>query len=368
MMNIFEDDHIVMTLDAGGTNFVFSAMQAGKEIVTPVRLPSQAHDLKLCLTGIIDGFTHIKKQLPMSPAAISFAFPGVADYPNGIIGDLQNLPAFRGGVALGPMLEDIFHLPVFINNDGDLYAYGEAIGGYLPYVNHLLKKSGSMRRYKNLIGVTLGTGFGGGIVIDGRLLIGDNSGAAEVGSLSHKFHAHMNVEESVSIRGIRRVFAREAAIAFQDAPSPRIIFEIGTGKREGNQKAAVVAYRQMAVALGDALANIMTLVDGIAVIGGGIAEAHPLFLNTTIEEINSMYHNPAGDTYRRLSPVVFNLEDEHQCETFIEGDPRLICVPESTRQVNYDPLRRLCIGISKIGTSQAIALGACHFALSKMVS
>ena len=41
--------------------------------------------------------------LPRPPVAISFAFPGPADYPAGIIGDLANLPAFRGGVALGPM-------------------------------------------------------------------------------------------------------------------------------------------------------------------------------------------------------------------------------------------------------------------------
>jgi glucokinase len=49
----------------------------------------------------------------------------------GIIGDLENLPTFKGGVALGPMLEEIFNIPVFINNDGDLFAYGEAIAGLL---------------------------------------------------------------------------------------------------------------------------------------------------------------------------------------------------------------------------------------------
>ena len=65
-------------------------------------------------------------------------------------------------------------LTVFINNDGDLFAYGEAIAGFLPYVNCLLKKTGSPKRYKNLIGITLGTGSGGGIVCDGELFIRDN--------------------------------------------------------------------------------------------------------------------------------------------------------------------------------------------------
>ena len=112
--------------------------------------------------------------------AISFAFPGPADYPAGIIGDLPNLPAFRGGVALGPMLEAKFGLPVFINNDGDLFAYGEATAGFLPWVNDQLAQAGSPRRFENLVGVTLGTGFGGGIVRRGELLTGDNSMAAEI--------------------------------------------------------------------------------------------------------------------------------------------------------------------------------------------
>ncbi len=81
----------------------------------------------------------IRRQCHEPPVAISFAFPGPADYPAGIIGDLPNLPAFRGGVALGPMLEEKFGIPVFINNDGDLFVYGEAIAGFLPYVNGLLE-------------------------------------------------------------------------------------------------------------------------------------------------------------------------------------------------------------------------------------
>jgi len=140
-----------------------------------VRLPSNGQDLDLCLQTIQQGFEEVRSQLSEPAVAISFAFPGPADYPNGIIGDLGNLPAFRGGVALGPMLEEHFRLPVFINNDGDLFTYGEAIAGFLPYVNEKLAKAGSPKRFKNLFGITLGTGFGGGIVRDGHLYIGDNA-------------------------------------------------------------------------------------------------------------------------------------------------------------------------------------------------
>ncbi|MDR3628112.1 MAG: ROK family protein, partial [Ignavibacteriaceae bacterium] len=174
-MNYNSDERIVMTLDAGGTNFVFSAIQGCKQIVDEIRLDSNAHNLDLCMANLIEGFIRVRSVLPREPVAISFAFPGPADYPNGIIGDLPNLPAFRGGIALGPMLHKRFGLPVFINNDGDLYAYGEAIAGFLPAINSLLEKAGNTKRYNNLLGLTLGTGFGAGIVSKGELYLGDNS-------------------------------------------------------------------------------------------------------------------------------------------------------------------------------------------------
>src|SRR5579885_3472848 len=173
------DRRVVLTLDAGGTSLKFSAIQANRLILGPIPLPSEAHDLDRCLAQILSGFESIRKALPEPPVAISFAFPGPADYPAGIVANIGNLPPFRGGVALGPMLEDRFQLPVFLNNDGDLFAYGESIAGFLPYVNGLLESAGNPKRYRNLFGITIGTGLGGGIVCNGQLLAGDNSMAGE---------------------------------------------------------------------------------------------------------------------------------------------------------------------------------------------
>ena len=64
-------------------------------------LPTEGADLARCLANLVEGFTRVRALCPEPPVAISFAFPGPADYPAGIIGDLPNLPAFRGGVALG---------------------------------------------------------------------------------------------------------------------------------------------------------------------------------------------------------------------------------------------------------------------------
>jgi len=218
------DKRIVMTLDAGGTNFRFSAIRGDKAVTETVAMPSCGDQLDKCLANIVEGFTRIAAECPKPPVAISFAFPGPADYPSGIIGDLGNLPGFRGGVALGPMLERHFGIPVFINNDGDLFVYGEAIAGFLPYVNDLLKKAGSPKQYKNLFGVTMGTGFGGGIVRNGELFIGDNSMAGEVWLLRNKLDPQMNAEEGACIRAVRREYAAKTGMAFEQVPEPKLDF------------------------------------------------------------------------------------------------------------------------------------------------
>ncbi len=366
MPDYSKDPRIVMTLDAGGTNFRFTAVGAGKPVTETVAMPSNGDNLDRCLANIVEGFSRVKAQCPTPPVAISFAFPAPADYPEGIIGDLYNLPGFRGGVALGPMLEEKFGIPVFINNDGDLFVYGEAIAGFLPYVNGLLEQAGSPKRYKNLFGVTLGTGFGGGIVRDGELFLGDNSMAGEVWLLRNRLVPTMNAEEGASIRAVRRVFAEAAGIPFDQAPEPKAIYDIGTGKTPGNTEAAREAFRRLGVVVGDAMGNVLTLIDGLAVVGGGVSGAWPLFLPALVGELNSLYTNPAGKQYRRVASPVFNLEDPAQLDIFLKGDTREVTVPGSTRKVRYDPLQRLAVGMSRLGTSEAVAIGACAFALRRL--
>ena len=365
-MNLESDSRIVMTLDAGGTSFRFAATRGGKAITETVVLPSNGDDLEKCTGNLIEGFTQVKAACPEPPVAISFAFPGPADYPLGIIGDLPNLPAFRGGVALGPMLEEKFGIPVYINNDGDLFVYGEAIAGFLPYVNGLLEKAGSPKRFRNLFGVTLGTGFGGGIVRDGKLYVGDNSMAGEVWLLRNKLAPQMNAEEGCCIRAVRRVYAAETGIPFADAPDPKALFEIGSGIAPGNREAAMAGFRHLGEVAGDAMANSLTLLDGLAVIGGGVSGAWPLFLPTLVSELNSNYTGPDGSQFRRLSAAAFNLEDPAQLEVFLKGEARTIQVPRSDRTVAYDPLQRIGVGMSRLGTSEAVALGAYAFALNQL--
>jgi glucokinase len=310
---------------------------------------------------------------PYPPVAISFAFPGPADYPRGIIGDLGNLPCFQGGVPLGAILEDEFEIPVFINNDGDLFTYGEAIGGLLPYVNGLLEKANSPKRYKNLLGVTIGTGFGGGIVHDGELFLGDNSMAGEIWLLRNKLPPTMNVEESVSIRAVRRVYAELARESFADAPTPAEICEIALGQPMGDQAAAKESFHRLGESAGDAIANALALVDGLVVIGGGLSGAGQLFLPALVAELNSLYALPDGKRFRRLASHAFNLEAQSDLQNFLKGEVRKVEVldqvnlaPRPARFIVHDSLPRTGIGLSRLGTSEAVALGAYAFALRSL--
>ena len=121
-------------------------MRGCEFIVEPVTYPSNSDNLDRCLATMVRGFEEIISRLDSAPVAISFAFPGPADYRAGIIGGyLPNFPSFRDGVALGPFLRQRFGIPVFINNDGDLFAFGEANAGALPEINARIKAMGGKR-------------------------------------------------------------------------------------------------------------------------------------------------------------------------------------------------------------------------------
>ena len=358
------DNRIVLTLDAGGTNFVFGAMRSGVEIVTPVILPANADALTSCLENLVKGFEQLLTLLPYPPVAISFAFPGPADYANGIIGDLPNFPSFRGGVALGPFLKEKFGLPVFINNDGNLFAYGEALAGFLPAVNKQLHAAGSIKQYKNLLGITLGTGFGGGVVIDGTLLCGDNGTGGDVWCLRNKKYPQYIAEEGVSIRAIKRVYAEQSGDKADY--TPKQIFDIAEGTSAGDMQAARHAFAELGEMAGDAIASAITLVDGVIVIGGGVSGASKYILPALIEELSGRTGMMSGAEFNRLQMQVFDLDNAAEFNAFAKGEAVKIKIPTTNTEINYDPCKRIGVGISKHGASRSIAMGAYVFALKQL--
>lgn len=360
-----KDNRIVATLDAGGTNFVFGAMQAGEFIIDPISVPSQAHDLDLCLQNMVSGFRQVFDNLSEKPVAISFAFPGPADYPNGIIGGfLPNFPSFREGVALGAFLEKQFGVPVFINNDGDLFAYGEALCGVLPQINSRLRELGSGKQYKNLIGYTLGTGFGIGVVIDGRLNRGDNS-CVETFCLRHCDMPDVIVEDGVAIRAVCRVYGEKSG-NMEHGLTPKDICEIADGKREGNVEAAREAFATLGRVAGAAISTAVTIIDGLVVIGGGVSAASHWIMPALLEEMRAKLRTLSGDEVNLVQMNVYNLEDDNEFKQFAQGEVKKVKVYGEERYVDYDSRKRIGIAISKLGASKAVSVGAYAFALSEL--
>lgn len=357
------DQRIVMTLDAGGTHFVFSAIRGGQEIVDPVVIPARPDNLDHCLADLVEGFSRIQKSLPEAPVAISFAFPGPADYPAGIIGDLPNFSCFKDGVAMGPFLEEQFGIPVFINNDGSLFAYGEALTGVLPEINAKLEAAGSPKRYKNLLGLTLGTGFGAGVVLDGNLLLGDNAVGGDIYCFRNKKYPEMIVEESVSIRAVKRVYTE---LTGDQNLTPKDIYDIAEHYKPGDRNAAAQAFEELGEMAGDAISMAVTLVDGLVVLGGGLTGAAKYIMPALIKEMNSETGMFNGHRFSRLQMKAYNLDDVDQFNEFVQGSTTQIPVPGSDRTVDYDPVKRIGVVVSKQGTSRSIAMGAYVYALNHL--
>jgi glucokinase len=360
------DNRVVLTLDAGGTNFVFSAFQSNLEIVQSLTMPSSAHNLEDCINTIIKGTNAIISRIKDKPVALSVAFPGPINHVTGIVGNLNNMPAFRNTVPLGPILSNKLKIPVYINNDGNLFAYGEAKFGLLPYINNLLLEEKRSKKYSNLVGITLGTGFGAGIVRNGEIFSGDNFLSAEVCMLRNRINPETSAEEGISIRAIQRVYAEKANIDVSNVPSPKTIFTIAKGEAEGNKEAALEAFRQLGVILGDAIGNILSLIDSLVVIGGGISGAMPFIYPSLMAELNSQFVSYSNKSNPRLIQKVFNLDDGNERKLFLDDNEKIIIVPETGERIAYSPQARLGIATSKAGASKSISLGAYAYALKEI--
>ena len=364
MNRYINDPRVVLTLDAGGTNLVFSAMKGCRHIGQTYSLPTEAGNLESCLNNIVEGLQFIAAETDTPPVAISHAFHGPTDYRNGVIGDLPNFPSFRGGVALGPYLSRKFGMPVFINNDGNLFAYGEAMAGSLPEINRRLEEAGSARRFSNLIGLTLGTGFGAGVVIDGTLLRGDNDCGGDIWCFRDKHTPGYIVEESVSIRAIVRHYAELSGDSIPK--TPRDIFDIAEGTTAGDREAAAASFARMGSAAGDAIASMLTVVDGLVVIGGGIAGARKYFMPSLMAELSSDLSTAAGARFRRTQMSVYDLNDESQFDAFARGGECRVRIPGTDESVVYDSCKRTGMLTVASGTSRSISAGAYIYALNHL--
>jgi len=162
---------------------------------------------------------------------------------------------------------------------------------------------------------------------------------------------------------VRGEYARRTGIAPDASPGPSEIAAIARGESPGDASAAREAFRRMGEVAGDAIANAVTLLDGLVVVGGGLAGSAELFLPALVGELNGTLDHVHGGKVPRLELSAFNFEDEESRKGFISGRAREVRVPGSGRTVRYEPEKRTAVGLSRLGTSRAVALGAYAWAL-----
>lgn len=179
----------------------------------------------------------IGKTLTDEVSGIGIGVPSVVDIEKGIVYDVQNIPGWNR-VPVKNILESDFNLPVFVNNDANCFVLGE-------------KYYGKGRGYESIVGLTLGSGFGSGLILDGHLYAGKNCGAGEVGMLPYRdsifehYCSGMFFEREFDVSG-EQVFE----IAMNAETDAKIMYE-AFGTHLGNGiKAVMYAYDPEMIVLG----------------------------------------------------------------------------------------------------------------------
>ena len=155
-------------VDLGGTNIV-AGLVDGQSLVKKVKVACPA---KGSQEDVIEAIASLIEQLiNENVESIGIGVPSVVDTKKGIVYNVANIPSWVE-VHLKEILEERFGVKVSVNNDSNCYTLGES-------------RFGQGKGCENMVCVTLGTGVGSGIIIDGRLYEGRNAGAGEVGCLSY---------------------------------------------------------------------------------------------------------------------------------------------------------------------------------------
>ena len=188
-------------------------------------------------------------------SAIGIGVPGLVDRQNGVVYNLVNIPHWDV-VPLREILEARFGVRVVIDNDANCFALGERVFGV-------------GRQYENFVGLTLGTGLGGGIIQQGRLLADSNCGSGEFGMMPYRdniLEYYCSGSYFMNIWGVDGKTMYERAL-------------------KGDAE-ALEAYRQLGEHIATAVKIVMLAVDPeMIVFGGSVAAAHTLFEESLWENL-----------------------------------------------------------------------------------
>jgi len=240
-------DFTVIGVDLGGTKVAAGRVCGGEVLQLVKRSVPAREDRDTVLAVVMEAVAEV---VAPDVVAIGCGVPSVVDVAEGIVREVGNIPSWRA-VPLKAELEHRFGIPATIDNDANAFALGEMVFG-------------AGRGHRHLVGITLGTGLGAGVVMDRRLLHGANCGAGELGKTAHK---GMRLEDWCA----GEYFQREWGVGAD---------EVHRRARQGDPEALRIFERY-----GDELATaIMTALyvydPEIIVLGGSISTAFAFFEKT----------------------------------------------------------------------------------------
>jgi glucokinase len=291
----------VIGVDLGGTNLRTALLTPEGEVLEKFKEAtgaSEGHKKVIDrLIGSIERQRRIAEEHGRAVAAVGVGAPGVILAHQGVVVKSPNFPDWNN-LPLKQVLETALNLPVFIENDANAAALGE-------------QWRGAGRGIGSMILLTLGTGVGGGIILDGRIWRGADGMAGEVG--------HMTIipdgrrcgcgntgclEMYASARGIVMSYGERVAQGGPPtADAPVSAADVYRKADEGDTLALDVM-RQMGRFLGIGIANLINIFNPeMLVVGGGVKDAWPYFIDATRGEIRRRaFAFPAERT--RLVPSV----------------------------------------------------------------
>tara|TARA_B100000949_G_scaffold234444_1_gene253551 strand:+ start:1874 stop:2719 length:846 start_codon:yes stop_codon:yes gene_type:complete len=249
-----KQEKMVVGVDVGGTKIKAGRILGGEVIQSSFSKVDKNASQDNSLSTL---FSTIEEVMTDEVEAIGIGVPAVVDPDSGIVYDVQNIPSWRK-VPLKDLAQKNFNVPVYLNNDANCFALGE-------------KFFGKAKSYDNCVALSLGTGLGMGILIDGKLYNGVLCGAGEVGMLPYK-------------NGILEEYAGSFFFENEYGESAK---ELYNKALQGNTT-ALSAFSQYGVHLGEAIRAILYLFAPESIIlGGSISNAYAFFKDALQEVLDS---------------------------------------------------------------------------------
>lgn len=241
-------------IDLGGTN-IRAGLVNGKELsgIISERINKQAKAEEI----VEQLFAVIEKLITDNTAAIGIGVPGLVNEERGIVFDVLNIASWKE-IPLKQLMEERFQVPVLINNDANCFAVGEYYFGK--------GKVGD-----SMVGLTIGTGLGAGIILKGKLYSGKNCGAGEFGMIDY---LDRYIEYYASGQFFSNVYRLDGEEVFNKA-------------KEGDAQ-SLKMYEELGAHLGNAVKTILYAleVDKI-ILGGSVRHAYSFFQKAMWQQINT---------------------------------------------------------------------------------